>query len=49
MRMRKMFRLLECVARSDRTDNLRMAVMHGETLLSMIQILDGEGGKITKR
>ena len=41
--------MLECVARSSKTDNLRMAVMHGETLLSMLQVLDGEGGKITKR
>jgi len=49
IKLRIYSRLLECVARSSKTDNLRMAVMHGETLLSMLQVLDGEGGKITKR
>ena len=37
------------MARSDKPDNLRRAVLQGETVLRMVQMLDGEGGKITKR
>ena len=43
------FRLLESVARSAKTENLRTAVKHGETLLNILLVMDGEGGKIVKK
>eukprot|EP00092_Neocalanus_flemingeri_P101393 GFUD01129638.1.p1 GENE.GFUD01129638.1~~GFUD01129638.1.p1 ORF type:complete len:354 (-),score=103.67 GFUD01129638.1:184-1155(-) len=42
-------RLLESVARTDKTDNLPAAVKHGETLLNILLVMDGEGGKIVKK
>ena len=35
--------------RERRRSNLKRAVIQGETVLRMVQVLDGEGGKITRR